>query len=131
MTPYEAAKLIHVSCAALSITGFIARFPLALRSAPLLKRRWLRMAPHINDTLLLAAGIVMLVLAQLDPLRLDWLRTKIVLLAVYILLGMVALRPAFSRTIRQLAFVLALATFGYIIAVAMTRNPLGPISWIR
>ena len=130
MTLFEAARAIHVSCAALSIVAFVARFPLALQGAPVLNQRWLRIAPHVNDTLLLLAGIVMLILAQMEPLRFDWLQMKIVSLGVYILLGVVALRSTFSRNTRLLAFALALAVFGFIVSVAITRSPLGAIAWI-
>ena len=127
MTPYEIAKLIHVSCAAVSIAAFVGRFPLAFKGSAVMHRRWVRMAPHINDSLLLAAALVMLVLARIDPLALDWLRIKIVALGIYIVLGVVALRPTFGRRTRLTAFMLAVATFGYIVAVALTRSPLGPI----
>ena len=128
MTSFDVAKLIHVSCAALSIGAFIVRFALALRGSRLLRRRWVRVAPHINDSLLLAAAIVMLVLGQMDPLRLDWLRIKVVALGGYIVLGMVALRPTLRLATRLWAFTLALVTFGYIVCVAITRSPLGPIA---
>ena len=130
MTPFETAKLIHVSCAAISIGAFVARFPLALRGSPAMHGRWVRIAPHVNDSLLLAAALVMLALAGIDPLALDWLRVKIVALGGYIVLGALALRPTFGRRTRLIAFALAVLTFGYIVCVALTRSPLGPIAFL-
>jgi uncharacterized membrane protein SirB2 len=128
MTTFEAAKLVHVTCAALSIVGFIARFPLALRGSPLIRRRWVRIAPHVNDSALLAAAIVMLVLIQIDPLKPAWLQIKIAALGVYIVLGIAALRPTLGLELRIGAFVGAVLTFGYIVSVALTRSALGPLT---
>jgi len=128
MTAYETAKFVHVTCAALSIGGFIARFRLALRGSALLRHRWIRIAPHINDSVLLAAAIVMLALARTDPLNAEWLRAKFFAVVVYILLAMVAMREHFGRRTRICTFAAALLSFGYIVAVAATRSALGPIA---
>jgi uncharacterized membrane protein SirB2 len=42
----------------------------------------------------------------------------------YILLGAVALKYGRTKAIRATAYVAALASFGYIVAVAVTKNPL-------
>jgi len=128
MTPYEAAKFVHVTCVALSIGGFIARFQLALRGSALMRRPWIRVAPHVNDSVLLATAIVMLALARIDPLNVDWLQAKIVALIVYIVLAMVAMRQNCDRRTRICAFTAALLSFGFIVSVALTRSVLGPIA---
>jgi uncharacterized membrane protein SirB2 len=53
-----------------------------------------------------------------------WLTAKIVALVAYILLGSVALKYGRTKTVRAAAYAGALATFGYIVAVAVTKNPL-------
>ena len=128
MTPYEVAKFVHVTCAALSIGGFVARFRLALRGSALLRRPWIRVAPHVNDSILLAAAIVMLALARIDPLNVNWLQAKIAALFAYILFAMLAMRQSRGRRTRICAFAAALLSFGFIVSVALTRNALGPIS---
>jgi len=128
MTPYEVAKSVHVTCAALSIGGFVARFQLALRGSALLRRPWIRVAPHVNDSILLAAAIVMLALARIDPLHVNWLQAKIAALFVYILFAMLAMREGRGRGVRICAFAAALLSFGFIVSVALTRNALAPIS---
>ena len=50
---------------------------------------------------------------------------KIVGLLVYIGLGMMALRLGRTPALRAIAWVAALATFGWIVTVAITKNPLG------
>ena len=46
-------------------------------------------------------------------------------LIAYIVLGTVALKRARSKAVRAAAFALALVTAGYIVSVALTRDPLG------
>ena len=128
MTPYEVAKFVHVTCAALSIGGFIARFQLALRGSALMRRPWIRVAPHVNDSILLAAAIVMLALARIDPLNVHWLQAKIAALIAYILFAMLAMRQNRRRRTRICAFTAALLSFGFIVSVALTRSAFGPIS---
>jgi uncharacterized membrane protein SirB2 len=53
-----------------------------------------------------------------------WLTAKVVALVAYIVLGAVALKYGRTRGIRTAALAGALATFGYIVAVAVTKNPL-------
>jgi uncharacterized membrane protein SirB2 len=55
---------------------------------------------------------------------------KIVGLVAYIALGMVALRPGLPTPIRATGWIAALATFAYIVSVAITKNPAGVLGWI-
>ena len=59
-----------------------------------------------------------------------WLAAKLAGLAVYIALGAVALKRGRTRATRTAAFVAALATFGYIVSVAVTKSPLGLLGWL-
>lgn len=127
---YEAAKLVHVTCVALSISGFIARFVLAWRGAGLAVSLPVRILPHVNDTMLLAAAIAMLTLPGIDPLAATWLVAKLCALAAYIGLGVIALRHRLTRLLRLCAFIAALVVFAYIVGVAVTRNALGPLVWL-
>lgn len=123
MTGYEVAKLIHVGCVVLSGTGFIVRFLLLLRESGLLRTRIMRVVPHVVDTCLLAAAIAMLIILRVDPLQVEWLSAKVFGLAAYIATGMIAMRIARPGPVRLIAFGGALACFGYVIAVALTKNP--------
>ena len=120
---YATIKLVHVSCAALSIAGFFARGMLMLADSPLLKARPVRVVPHVVDTLLLASAVALAWMSGQYPLERPWLTAKVAALVAYILLGMVALKGR-TRGLRITAFVLAFATVLYIVAVALTRNPL-------
>ena len=54
-----------------------------------------------------------------------WLVAKIVGLLVYIVLGTIALKRGRTRRTRAAALIGAIATFGYIAMVALTKSPLG------
>jgi uncharacterized membrane protein SirB2 len=122
---YPALKALHVGCAVLSITGFAARGMLMLRDSPLLGAHWLRIAPHVVDTILLASALRLTVLIGQYPFTHGWLTAKLLALVAYILFGTVALKRGRSKRVRAAAFALALMTVLYIVSVALTRNPLG------
>jgi len=86
-------------------------------------RRWVRVVPHVNDTVLLAAGVWLAFQLRLAPAAAPWLIAKLVALPVYIGLGSLALRPGRAKRLRISAWLAALAVFGYIVAVAVTRSP--------
>ncbi len=125
MSNFELLKLVHMTCAFLSIGGFSLRGYWMITDNPRLRRRATRVLPHILDTLLLGSAIGMLVIWQMNPLALGWLSAKIIALLVYIGLGMVAFRFGRTQRVRMAAFGLALLTAGYIVAVAYTKSPLG------
>jgi uncharacterized membrane protein SirB2 len=116
-------KNLHMLFAALSITGFIARGILMLRDSPILAARWVRIAPHIIDTLLLAAGIWLSVRIQQYPFVDGWLTAKVLGIVAYIVVGAIGLRYGRTKRIRAIAWVGAIVIFLYIIGVAVTRSP--------
>lgn len=122
---YLLLKQIHVACAILSIGGFGARGVLMLRESPLLNARFVRVAPHVVDTALLASAIALAWLSGQYPFAQSWLTAKVLALLAYIALGMIALKLGRNRTVRAIAFASALAAMLYIFSVALTRNPLG------
>lgn len=122
---YASVKLLHQTAVALSLTGFLARGAGSLADAKWVASRPAKTLPHIVDTVLLASAITLAWMLQLNPLHAPWLMAKIVGLLVYIGLGMVALRPALPRRARALAWMGALATAGWIVSVAITKQPAG------
>jgi uncharacterized membrane protein SirB2 len=121
---YLALKHIHVTFVALSGGLFFMRGLWMFAGSAQLHRRWVRILPHIVDTLLLASALGLAIWSQQYPLRMDWLSAKVVALLAYIVLGSIALKHGRTRHIRAAAFVAALACFAYIAAVAATKNPL-------
>lgn len=121
---YFALKHLHMLCAAISIVGFIIRGTMKLSGSALLQKKWLRIAPHVVDTLLLASAIALVVITHQYPFVQNWLTAKLVGLVVYIGLGLVTLRFARTQPARALAYLLAILTFAYIGAVAITKSAL-------
>jgi len=120
---YVALKQLHIACVALSYAGFVVRGVWMMRDSPLLAARWVRIVPHVNDTLLLASVIALAVMSGQYPFQQGWLTAKVIALAVYIVLGTVALRPGRARGRRVAAWIAAQVVFLYIVGVAVTRNP--------
>lgn len=121
---YVVLKTMHVSCVAASYTLFVVRGWWMLRESPRLRQRWVRTLPHAVDTLLLASALAMAVMSRQYPFVAGWLTAKVLALLAYIGLGMIALRFGCSRGVRAAAWLAAQVTFVYIVAVALTRNPL-------
>jgi uncharacterized membrane protein SirB2 len=114
-------KGFHVALAYLTVAGFVVRGLLSLAGSPLLGARWLKVAPHVIDTLLLAFGVALAVTLSVSPLQHGWLMAKIVGLIAYIGFGVLALR-ARSRGLKIAAFAAAIASVGYIFAVAYSKQ---------
>jgi uncharacterized membrane protein SirB2 len=126
--PFEWLKLLHAGSALLSISGFALRGYWMLTGNPRLRSRPARVLPHILDTLLLASAIGMLVIWQANPFEFSWLSAKIAALLCYIGLGMVAFRFGKTRRVRVIACGMALLVAAYIVAVAFTKSPWGPLA---
>ncbi len=121
-------KSIHVGSVGLSIAGFVARGALMLRGSRLLQARFVRVAPHVVDTVLLASALWLCWLLRQYPFVDGWLSAKVLGLAAYIALGTIALRRGRTPRVRAAAFAAALLAFGYIVWVAVTRDARGPLA---
>ena len=130
MTLFESLKFVHVSCALASVAGFALRGSWVILDHPLRYHRLTRVLPHVVDTLLLGSAAGMLWLWRLSPLQLDWVSAKLVALILYIALGLGLMRVARTGPQRLVFFAGALLSAGYIIAVAVTHSPRGPLLWL-
>ena len=119
---YPLLRTLHIATVYLTLILFLLRGFWMLVDSPRLDARWARIVPHINDSLLLFAAIAMLVVAGLNPLEQPWLLAKILGLLAYIGLGTVALKRGKTKAIRIKALIAALGVFGYILAVAITKQ---------
>jgi uncharacterized membrane protein SirB2 len=121
---YVWLKILHIVFATISVTGFAARGVLAMRHSPLLQQRWIRVVPHVNDTLLLAAGIALALATGQYPFADDWLTAKLMALVLYVVLGAMALRPVLRPALRVASGLAALTVFAYMVSVAITKSPI-------
>ena len=121
---YLAVKHVHLAAIAASITFFIVRaFWMALAPARL-EQRWVRIVPHVIDTLLLASGVWLAWQLGAAGVR-GWLPAKLGGLVLYIVLGAIALRRGRTRGVRIAAAIAAVVTFAWMASVALSKSPLG------
>lgn len=123
-------KLLHLTCALLSLGLFTLRGCWMLLDSPLRQARWTRIVPHVVDTVFLASGIALALRIGQYPFAQPWLTAKVLGLVAYIILGSIALKRRPTRAIRAAAFVAALLVFAYIIGVARARHPLSWWLWV-
>lgn len=114
---YYAIRNLHIACVVASGLLFLLRGLWMLAAPSMLARRWVRTLPHLVDTVLLASAVTLAVLSGQYPFAQDWLGAKVIALLLYIGLGAIALRRR-----RAWAFLAALAVFGYIVCVAITKQ---------
>ncbi|MFK7815804.1 MAG: SirB2 family protein [Gammaproteobacteria bacterium] len=124
MSLYETIKVIHITTAGLSFCGFLIRGVWMMQSSSSLQSKWVKIVPHVNDTILLATAIILVVLSLQYPISTAWVNAKIIALLVYILLGTIALKRGKTMSIRVTAWGLAMLVFIYVLAVASTKSPM-------
>ena len=106
---YATLKLVHQGAVVLSVFGFFVRGLASLAGASWVRSRMARSLPHVVDTVLLLSALGLAWMLRLTPGNSSWLLAKIVGLVVYVLLGIVALRPDRPRAVRVTAWLAALA----------------------
>ncbi|UTW45349.1 SirB2 family protein [bacterium SCSIO 12696] len=115
---YPLIKSAHIGFAIVSIGFFLVRAGWAWKKPALLQQRWVKVAPHINDTLLLACAIYLAATIQQYPLVHGWLTAKVIGLLAYIGFGALAIKRG-----RPWAAIAATLCFGYIVCVARSHQP--------
>ena len=122
---YPQIKFVHVLCVILSGSLFAVRGAMMLAGSRLANHALLRFTSYAIDTTLLTAALMLATLLQQYPFVQSWLTLKVLLLAVYIVLGVFALRRGRTRRVRAGCFAAAIAVFLFIVSVARTHDPRG------
>lgn len=122
---YMALKHSHMLFAAISGLFFLVRGAWMLMESDMLQKKWVKIVPHVVDTLLLVCAIGLCIILGQYPFVESWLTVKVVMLVAYIVLGTIALKRGKTKGIRTLAFFAALASFLFMASVAMAHHPLG------
>ena len=122
---YPQIKQFHIFVALLSGSLFALRGGFALAGA-----RWPRALPvrwlsYAIDTSLLTAAMMLLTILPWAMFANGWLLAKIALLFVYVVLGVLAMRPQRSRRERRLYYAAALLAFAAIYGIARAHHPMG------
>ncbi|MDC0576030.1 SirB2 family protein [Nitrosomonadaceae bacterium] len=120
---FATIKIIHIICMILSYILFSLRGIWMIQGSSLLKLKWVKVLPHVIDTILLTSAITLVAMIQQYPGFNIWISVKIGALLLYILLGMMAFRFGKTRKIKIISWILAQIVFFYIVLVALTKNP--------
>src|SRR5699024_3200894 len=118
---YIAYKHLHTSFAALSIIFFIIRAYWSVLERGCLQNTFVRVAPHIIDTLFLLSGLAMAFTIGFNH---PWLIAKIIGLIAYIYVGIYAIRKGPTRMSRLWAAILAILIYIYIVGIALNKSVL-------
>ena len=118
-------KFIHLFAVSTTIILFILRYVWMMVDSPLLQKKWVKVLPHIVDSVLLVSAIVLAIQISQYPLVHAWLSAKVFALLIYIVLGSIALKRGKTKGIRVAAGILAITTFTYMLSVATTKSALG------
>lgn len=123
---YLTVKTIHMTCALLSFTGFLLRAYLMVIESRWLNHKVVLLLPHAVDTCFLLSGATMAFMVNFGLFNQPWLTMKITLLMAYLFFVGQALNRGRTKAIRIGAFFAGIATFAYIVGIAVNKTPL---SW--
>ncbi len=114
---------MHVASVIFSYILFTLRGVWMMQDSPILQRRWVKILPHVIDTVLLVSAVTLATMIQQYPGINTWLSAKIGGLLLYITLGLIALRFGKTRRTKTISWITAQIVFFYIVLVALTKNP--------
>jgi uncharacterized membrane protein SirB2 len=122
---YPEIRNLHILTVILSGSLFALRGLSALAGA-----RWPHAAPvrylsYTIDTTLLTAALMLVSILPGAMFANGWLATKLVLVVVYVVLGVLAMKRGRTRGIRGGCYVAALLVFAAVFGIARMHHPLG------
>jgi len=117
---YPIVKQFHVILAITSISLFQFRywFYKVPQRNPY---QWMKILPHLIDTLLMTLGISLAVMASFSPFNSPWLLYKLMALFAYIIFGMYAMKR--SGLQQWLNYVMASVAIVYMLFAATYKSP--------
>jgi uncharacterized membrane protein SirB2 len=124
---YPQVKLAHVAAVVASGALFFLRGAAVQLGAQWAMAAPLRYLSYTIDSVLLTAALMLATMLHQYPFADAWLTVKVLLLVVYIVLGVLALKRGRSPGIRLASWLGALAIFGLIVSVARAHDPLGAL----
>ncbi len=123
---YPQIKWVHVACVLASGLLFALR-GLMVQTGHAGAAQWtpLRLLSYSIDTALLTAALMLVSILPAAMFANGWLTTKLILLAMYVVLGTLALTRGRTQRTRQVCCVAALCTYVFMLGVARMHQPLG------
>ena len=125
---YAQIKWMHIAAVMASGSLFLLRGLLLQAGKP----AWAMAAPvrylsYSIDCVLLTAALMLLTILPHALFANGWLWIKLILLAIYIVLGSFALKRARTPRVRLICYILALLTFAFMLSIARAHHPLGAL----
>lgn len=121
-------KTLHVATVTISLALFTGRGFWFYILGKQQTSRWLKIVPHVNDTVLLVTGISLSIHIQQYPFVYGWLTAKLACLVIYIVLGMLAMKWYKGTRAGLFSWIAAILVFLYMISVALSKSLL-PLAW--
>lgn len=118
-------KDIHVTTALISFTLFFIRGLWVMKGSAMMQKKWVKIVPHVNDTVLLGTAIALTISIGQYPFVDAWVTAKLLGLVAYICLGVEVFRIAKTELGRMLAWLSGLLVFLFTVSVAVTKSPVG------
>ncbi len=118
-------KDIHVTTALISFTLFFIRGLWVMKGSAMMQKKWVKIVPHVNDTVLLGTAIALTISVGQYPFVDAWVTAKLLGLVAYICLGVEVFRIAKTEIGRMLAWLGGLLVFLFTVSVAVTKSPVG------
>lgn len=120
---YPVFLAVHVSAVVVSISLFVLRGIWMMRQSAMLTKKWVRVTPHVSDTVLIASAGLLTVSIGQYPFVNDWLTAKFILMFLYIGFGYFAINHGHNKGSRIVNGATAIVILVYIVSVAITHNP--------
>jgi len=111
-----------MTIALISIVLFTYRFALTLLDSKQLQKKWLKITPHVIDTLLLLLGVAMMMKLSLNPIEQLWLGEKLIGVVAYIFTGYYTLKLARNRTLQIIGYLGAMGWVMLVVRLAMSKE---------
>lgn len=115
-------KHLHMTVAVISIALFTLRFVWTLMGSAQLDKKWVKISPHVIDTVLLGLGLVLAMQLSLNPMEQLWLAEKLLAVIAYIFTGYYALKLARNKTLQIIGYLGAMGWVMLVIRIAMTKE---------
>jgi len=121
---YELVKYTHLTTIVLSVVLFLLRFVLNTMQSVTLQRKWLKVVPHIVDTLLLVSAATLCVMLKQYPFVDAWVTEKLIALVMYVFMVTLALKLGHTGFMRGIGLIGALSWIAYAGMVAVSKQPI-------
>ena len=122
---YPQIKSLHVILVLASGALFSLRGGAAVAGARWPYASWLKWGSVTLDTFLLTSAAMLATILPRAMFANGWLAAKLVLLVVYVVLGVMAMRGTRGRAARLSFYLAALAVFACMLGIARMHSPWG------